>query len=130
MPETPTSAPLPSPRIALRWVLLLPALVVPFVLSFFYFVFYPGTAFGNSFYTAHKVFLIAWPLFAVPLLLREPMVDRTRPKQHFASLLPGAVFAALAVGLLFALIQFTPLGKVLAANEANIAGRIGDLGMA
>lgn len=114
----------------LRWALLLPALVVPFILSFFYFVFYPGTAFGNSFYTIHKVFLIAWPLLAVPLILREPMVDRTRPKRHFASLLPGAVFAGLTVGLLFALIHFTPLGKVLAANETNIAGRIADLGMA
>ncbi|MEQ1839546.1 MAG: CPBP family intramembrane glutamic endopeptidase [Verrucomicrobiales bacterium] len=114
----------------LRWALLLPALVVPFILSFFYFVFYPGTVFGNSFYTIHKVFLIAWPLLAVLLILREPMVDRSRPKRHLASLLPGVVFAGLTVGLLFALIHFTPLGKVLAANETNIAGRIADLGMA
>lgn len=130
MPETPLSPPSPPSRLTLRWALLLPALVVPFILSFFYFVLYPGTAFGNSFYTIHKIFLIAWPLVAVPLILREPMVDRTRPKRHLASLLPGLVFAVLAVGLLFGLIRFTPLGNVLTTNETKIAGRIADLGMA
>ena len=119
-----------SARRSLRWALLAPALLVPFVLSFFYFVFYPGTAFGNAFYTVHKVFLIAWPLLAVLLILHEPLVDRTRPKRHLASLLPGLVFGVLAVGLLFLLLHFTPLGGVLAANQTKIAGRIHDLGMA
>lgn len=126
MPESTVSA----PRSALRWALLLPALVVPCILSFFYFVFFPGTAFGNAFYTVHKVFLIAWPLIAVPLILREPMIDRTRPKRHLASLVPGTVFGLLVTGVLFLLLNATPLGGLLSENEAKIARRIHDMNVA
>lgn len=117
-------------RSRLRWALLLPALFVPFVLSFFYFVFYPGTAFGNAFYTIHKVFLIAWPLLAVLLLLREPMIDRSRPKRHLASMVPGTGFGLVVVGVLFVLLEATPLGAIFTENEGKIARRIHDLGMA
>ncbi|HRQ89884.1 MAG TPA: hypothetical protein PLA50_13880, partial [Bacteroidia bacterium] len=126
MPET---ASLPS-RAGLRWALLVPALVVPFILSFFYFVWFPGTAFGNAFYTAHKIFLVAWPLLAVPFVLREPMIDRSRPKRHLASLLPGTVFGLLVVGLLFLLLHASPLAAVFDANAEKIVGRIHDLGVA
>ncbi len=126
-----SDSPIPSPRrTALRWALLVPALVVPFILSFFYFVFFPGTAFGNAFYTAHKIFLVAWPLLAVPLVLREPMIDRSRPKRHLASMAPGIGFALLVVGLLFLLIHASPLGAIFAENEGKIAARIHDLGVA
>jgi membrane protease YdiL (CAAX protease family) len=108
----------------------LPALLVPFILSFFYFVFFPGTAFGNAFYGAHKVFLIAWPLLCVLLLLREPMIDRTRPKRHLASLVPGTLFGLVVTGLMFFLLEATPLGDVFSANEAKIVQRIHDLDVA
>jgi len=126
------SAPLSAApaRPALRWALLLPALLVPFILSFFYFVFFPGTAFGNAFYGAHKVFLIAWPLLCVLLFLHEPMIDRTRPKRHLASLVPGTLFGVVVTGLMFFLLESTPLGDVFSANEAKIVQRIHDLDVA
>ena len=40
------------------------ALVLPLMASFFYFVLFPGTAFGNAFYTAIKIFLLTWPVIA------------------------------------------------------------------
>lgn len=118
------------PRTVLRWSLLLPALLVPFVLSFFYFVFFPGTAFGNAFYGVHKVFLIAWPLLCVLLILREPMIDRTRPKRHLASLVPGTLFGIAVTGLMFLLLEASPMGAVFSANEAKIVQRIHDLDVA
>jgi membrane protease YdiL (CAAX protease family) len=121
---------LPPRRSRLRWALLAPALVVPLAASFFYFVFFPGTAFGNAFYTGNKIFLLLWPLLAVPLVLREPMVDRSRPKRHLASMLPGAGFGLLVTGLLFLILEATPLAAVLDANEGRIAQRIHDLGVA
>lgn len=119
-----------SPRTALRWILLLPALFVPFILSFFYFVYFPGTAFGNAFYGVHKVFLIAWPLLCVLLILREPMIDRTRPKRHLASLVPGTLFGIVVTGLMFLLLEASPMGAVFAENESKIVQRIHDLDVA
>lgn len=110
-------------------MVLLPALVVPLIASFFYFVLFPGTAFGNSFYSAVKAFLLLWPFFAVLVVLREKMVDRSRGKRHLASLLPGTVFGLLVVALLFLLLKATPLGMVLEENAGRIAGRIEDLGV-
>ncbi len=129
MPDSDPSPP-PFRRARLRWALLAPALVVPLAASFFYFVLFPGTAFGNAFYTGNKIFLVLWPLAAVALVLREPMVDRTRPKRHLASLLPGAVFGALVVGSLFLLLGASPLGAIFEANQGRIAQRIHDLGVA
>ncbi|MDF1826318.1 MAG: CPBP family intramembrane metalloprotease [Verrucomicrobiales bacterium] len=107
-----------------------PALVVPFIASFFYFVLFPGTAFGNSFYSGVKVFLLVWPFFAVLVVLKGKMIDRTRPKRHLASILPGALFGLLVVGLLVLLLKATPLSAVVDENAERMAGRIRDLGVA
>lgn len=119
-----------SPTRRLRWILLVPALLVPFILSFFYFVYFPGTAFGNAFYGIHKVFLIAWPLLGVLVFLREPMIDRTRPKRHLASLLPGAAFGLVVTFAMFLLLESPILGDLFAANQERIVRRIHDLGVA
>lgn len=113
-----------------RWLAFLPALVVPFVASFFYFVLFPGTAFGNGFYKGVKIFLLVWPVVATLVILREKMIDRSREKRHFAGVLPGVGFGLLIVALLFFLLEATPLAQVLDGNRDRIAGRIRDLGVA
>ncbi|MCB1204991.1 MAG: CPBP family intramembrane metalloprotease [Verrucomicrobiae bacterium] len=124
-PENPASS-----RRLLRWALLFPALLVPFILSFFYFVYFPGTTFGNAFYGVHKVFLIAWPLLCVLAFLREPMIDRSRPKRHLGSLLPGVLFGLLVTGVMFLLLESPVLGELFSANREKIVQRIHDLGVA
>ena len=113
-----------------RLAVLLPALVLPLIASFFYFVLFPGTAFGNAFYKGIKGFLFLWPLLSVLVILRTGMIDRSREKRHLASLLPAIGFAILVVGLLFLLIKATPLGFLVDENAGRIAQRIRDLGVA
>ena len=113
-----------------RWLVLAPALTIPLAASFFYFVLYPGTAFGNGFYKGVKIFLLVWPVAATLLILREKMIDRSREKRHLAGVLPGVGFGLLVVALLFFLLEATPLGQVLDGNRDRIAGRIRDLGVA
>jgi len=107
-----------------------PALVIPFIASFFYFVLFPGTAFGNGFYKGVKVFLLVWPLVATILILKVKMIDRSREKRHLVSMVPAVGFGLLVVGLLFFLLEATPLGLILDENRDRIAGRIRDLGVA
>lgn len=117
-------------RKRLRWSLLAPALVVPLFGSFFYFVLFPGTPFGNATYTVSKVFLLAWPLIAVLAVLREPCLDRSRPRRHVDSLLPGVLFGTVVAGGLMYLLKSTPLIEVFAANDGKIARRIHEVGVA
>lgn len=113
-----------------RWLVLVPALVIPFIASFFYFVLFPGTAFGNGFYKGVKVFLLVWPIVATILILKVKMIDRSHEKRHLASMMPAVGFGLLVVGLLFFLLEATPLGLILDDNRDRIAGRIRDLGVA
>src|SRR5690606_16439606 len=120
----------PDPALRRRWLVLVPALFVPLAASFFYFVLFPGTAFGNGFYKGVKIFLLIWPVVATLLVLREKMIDRSREKRHLAGVLPGVGFGFLIVAILFFLLEATPLAQVLDGNRDRIAGRIRDLGVA
>lgn len=105
------------------------ALVVPFLASLFYAVLFPGTAFGNSFYSGVKIFLVAWPLASVFLFLKEKGTHLPGDRNHRASIMPGAAFGIAIVGLLFFLIKMTPLGAVVDDNSANIVVFVEKLGV-
>lgn len=113
-----------------RWLLLAPAMCLPLAASFFYFVLFPGTAFGNSFYTGIKVFLLIWPFLATLVFLREPLIDRHAEKRHRPSFWVGTWFGLLVVGLLFWLVKGSPLSYLLDENAGRIGQRIHDLGVA
>lgn len=115
----------------LRWSLFLPALVVPFIFSLFYFVLYPGTGFGNAFYTAHKVFLIVWPVVAGRLILGDRLaLEKGAHPRRLASLVPGILFGMVVVSAMVLLLHL-PVGEALLdANREKIVQRIHDLGVA
>lgn len=125
MPETSRV----DPHARRRWAVLLPAMVLPFCAAFFYAVLFPGTTFGNSFYTGIKIWLVVWPALATGLILREKFVDRSREKRHGASLVPGVTFGLAVLGVLVFLVKATPLGAVVDENAENIAVFVEDLGM-
>lgn len=126
----PVAAELPDPKRRFRAALVFPALLIPFAASFFYFVLFPGTAFGNAFYSGVKVFLLLWPVIAVRFLLREPIKNPYAKRQHLKSVLPGALFGLVTVGVLVFLLKATPLSSLISENGPRIADRIGDLGVA
>lgn len=113
-----------------RWWTLLPALILPLLASLFYFVLYPGTRFGNGFYTAIKVFLLVWPFVATIGILREPLrrdlpgvVGRRR------SLLEGGLFGLAVVALMLSLKEYSPLGTMMELSAARVRQRVDGLGM-
>lgn len=125
-----TTKPIVETKNSRRWAVLLPALVVPLVASFFYFVLFPGTAFGNSFYVVAKLFLLLWPILATLLILKEPMVDKSLQRRHKASLVQGTVFGLVVTALLIYLVKGSPVGAVVGDNVVRISERIVGLGIA
>ncbi len=114
----------------LRPWIVLPFMWLPLAASFFYFVLFPGTSFGNSFYTGIKIFLLFWPIIAVKLILKEPFVDRSLDRQHGASIWMGTVFGLVTSGLLVFLVLKTPIREVIFSNGDQIVERIKGLGVA
>ena len=105
-------------------------MLVPFAASFFYFVMFPGTVFGNSFYSGTKVFITLWPIIAIGWILKEPFVDRSRLRQHKKSLIIGTLFGLVIAGLLVFLVKATPMHDVIFGNSGKIVDRIRGLGVA
>ncbi len=111
-----------------KWVTI-PAMLIPFAASFFYFVLFPGTVFGNSFYTGTKVFITLWPIVAVAWILKERFVDKGLQRQHGISILTGTVFGLTTAGLLVFLIKATPMHDVVFDHSAQIVKMICGLGV-
>jgi len=111
------------------WVTI-PAMLIPLAASFFYFVFFPGTVFGNRFYSGTKIFITLWPIVAVGLILRERFVDRSLQRQHGKSILMGSVFGLTIAALMVFLMKATPLHEVVFRNSGKIVERIRGLGVA
>lgn len=116
------------PSLNRRLYVFVPTLILSFIASFFYFVLFPGTTFGNAFYTGIKIWLLVWPAVAVIWILKE-RPGQSGEKRHRASLLPGTVFGLLVVGLLFFLLKGTPMGAVVTDNSDQMAERIRGLGV-
>lgn len=111
------------------WLALIPAMLIPFVASFMYFVLFPGTALGKAFYGGVKVFLLLWPLVSIFFILRRARVERFSVIQHKASLWPGIGFGLFVCALMVTLIKLTPLGAVIDNNTEKIAEGITALGI-
>ncbi|MEC5129392.1 CPBP family glutamic-type intramembrane protease [Verrucomicrobiales bacterium BCK34] len=117
-------------RNAKRWFLVVPAMCLPLAASFFYFVLFPGTILGNSFYSGIKVFLLIWPFLAVCLWLKEPLIERVREKRHLPSSVAGFAFGAVVFSLLVWLVKESPFSYLVTENSARISERIRGLGVA
>lgn len=118
-------------RNSLRTALTVPAICLPLISSFFYFVWFPGSTFGNSFYVGVKIFMVIWPFIAVHFILKEKFNESTaNPVDHKTGMIVGAGFGVLTVAVMFALMKFSPLGDLIYGNSDRIGQRINDLGIA
>jgi len=111
------------------WGAVVPALFVPSVAALFYFMICRDAVVARWLYVAAKVFLLAWPLVAWPLLLRRrPCSWRpqcgNRPRAALAGLISGA-----AISLFIVAVMLTPLGRLVTASADSIRERSEHLGI-
>ena len=99
-----------------RWVIVLPALVLPAIGAFFYFFLWHGTTTANVLYSGVKLFTVVYPMVCAIWLLRIPIPLRGRSlRYHLRAVPAGFVLGLAIVGVAFLLLQ-TPIGPVV--NES------------
>lgn len=111
------------------WLAVVPAMLEPLLSSFFYFVILETPAWAQATYAASKVFLVVWPLFAVAVILREPLPrPGLRNPAHLKAVPPGLLLGLLICVIMFALMA-TPLHDVLRESVGKMKVKTVRLGI-
>lgn len=101
---------------SLFWGALIPAMTLPFLASFFYFVVFTESPFAKIIYSGTKFFTLVWPLICFYFLFRKqrPSLHLTS-SHHFKAIPLGILLGVVIVLLIFGLVQ-TSFGKTLLEN--------------
>ena len=119
-----------EPRFQHRvWLVVIPAMILPFAASLFYFVLFTEHLFARWVYALTKVFTVVWPVISVVLILRTgfPKLD-PRADIHRRALAAGVATGTAIVGLMFVL-MLTPVGEVVMAGAPKIRNKTHSLGI-
>ena len=112
------------------WSCLLPAMFLPFIGAFVYFVLASGTGFAMVLYTMVKMFTLIFPLFAVIIIEHNyPSWKKIAWKQHLKSVPLGILTGSLISGLILGAFYFTPLGIEVGQNSELIRAKVEGLGV-
>ncbi|MGY8688132.1 MAG: CPBP family intramembrane glutamic endopeptidase [Verrucomicrobiales bacterium] len=111
-------------------MVVLPAMVVPLLMSWLYFVVLPGTAVGNGLYTLMKILLVVWPILATRLVLGGRMTLKLwEGKPTTARFAVMGLALGLAILVLMAGLMQTPLGDIVREGALLIKTRVEGMGV-
>ena len=110
------------------WWALLPALLLPTLSAFFYFVIFKDASVARPIYVATKVFTILWPVIATIWLFREKLgLGSASWEDHRRSALVG-LLSGLAILSLMVIWMKSPLSSVILEGGAEVREKVRSLG--
>jgi membrane protease YdiL (CAAX protease family) len=111
------------------WFTVLPAMVLPFIASIFYFVLLSESIITRAIYVGIKLFMVVWPLFSICLIIRAkfPSIQTTFKKQLNTAL--TGILVAVPLIALMAILMRTSLEQVIAGSSNKIAGKAEQFGI-
>ena len=107
----------------------MPAMVVPFTASLFYFVILSGSDFAIVLYIAAKAFIVIWPLISVRLILRTTLPKIRIALEKHRQAIPLGVFLGIAIVILMFGLMRTPLGEVVNSSSESIGRKARQMGI-
>lgn len=119
------------PTFAARCKVTLPALIIPFLASYIYFIWLAEDPLAKWAYAGAKVFTLIWPWLAVYVILKSRVDFSSRPRRAgspWTEIKIGVAFGALIAGLVF-LFMASPWAPVVTAAKPKIQSKIADLGI-
>jgi uncharacterized protein len=108
---------------------LLPAALLPFLSSLFYFVFFSAHPAARVAYILTKVFTLAWPLLAFRFVLGEPFPGPVAPFRRRLGALPLGILSGLLMGATLVGLMATPVGGVVSGSVGAIREKAVQLGI-
>lgn len=100
---------------------VVPAMVLPFIASFFYFIVWADQPVARYLYSAVKLFTLIWPVLALFLVIGEKDAFRgILGAGHLCSVPLGILTGCVIGGLILAGYYLTPLGEHVNAHKDAI----------
>ena len=116
-----------------RWAVLIPAMSLPLIASFFYFVILSGSPVGQAVYSGTKLFTVVLPVIAILWIFKEP--HRFALKQlwkdrelHLKSIPLGIISGGVILGVMVVLMK-TPVWTEVQAGGPAIREKVENLGI-
>ncbi len=119
-PMTQPSYPAAGPSAKLLWSLLLPAMLVPVLGAYLYFVLWHGTVAAAVLYQATKIFTVLFPIICSVWILRTGLPFRRSPGSHHLRAIPAGLGLGLAIVAVAFIVLETPIGTAARASGDQI----------
>ncbi len=113
-----------------QWLILLPAMILPFLGAFVYFFGMSNTPWAPRIYGLVKVFTLVYPLLIVVGLERQrPWRPKLTLREHLRSVPMGLITGLAMFVLMGAAFAFTPWGDMFLSHTEQIRAKVAGLGI-
>lgn len=107
---------------------LLPALILPTISAYLYFVLMRESAFAQALYIGTKVFTVVWPFIAIGLILKcRPMWKSLPLREHLRAVPLGALIG-VGIVLIMVLWMHSPLSWMIERGAPVVREKVATLG--
>ena len=111
------------------WAALLPAAVLPFLASLFYFVWFEDNSLSQLIYSLTKLFTLVWPLIAMKLILRERLPQLRVWNAARRRAIPFGIAVGIVISGFILLSLLTPIGSVVREAQPLVSDKVDQLGI-
>lgn len=111
------------------WLALLPAMLLPLIGSFFYFVLLKESLVAQLTYGGIKVFTLVWPIFCLFFIFRSKLPNlELRSPRHKKAIVPGMIMGIIVFAVMLAIME-SPAEYYIEAGAPSIRAKILQLGI-
>ena len=114
-----------------RVIAVLPAMFVPVIAAYIYFIMFNDTKFAVFIYFIAKCFILLWPIMAHLYIIKgKVIIGGFRIKHHIGAIPMGLGTGLIAFATIFGLYQWSPLGTYILNYAPKIIAQIKGQGFA
>ncbi len=118
-----------DPKRTIIWKTVLPAMILPFIASLFYFVLFSEYTFARAIYAGTKVFTLVWPIVAVIWIFKTGLPKLELLDATHLKALPLGLLSGGGVVILMMTLTQTPVGDVINSAAPAITRKTAEFGL-
>jgi membrane protease YdiL (CAAX protease family) len=113
------------------WLCVIPAMILPCIASFFYFILLSDSLWGRWIYAGTKFFTLIWPLIVIFFIFKGNFLSKLKGslRKHLQALPLGIALGLSTVALMYLLLQFSGIQELLKSSAGSIHKKAENLGI-